>query len=301
MGYSTDIFTPEPSSGTLCAVCHDVLKDASSLSCGHTFCLECITNLSYAASGGIPSCPNCRVVMRDFKPNFAVREIIEVMTVRCPNGDECGWNGQVKDIQNHDNTCLFKIVPCSVKGCGHTCQRRDMEDHLSSTAVMIRHMELKYENKQVEMEARYDKKLEQVEGRYDKKLVEMEGRYDKKLKEMEKRYKKKLAANDNKLQACEDRMKDCEDRIHTYESRMQTYRNRINAVEDKVGIDHPTLPAWAFWEPEMVVAGCGVDEINGIYKQKGELNGSPKYVRTAKYLGKDVEFSLYRRLYLSSR
>ena len=75
---------------------------------------------------------------------------------------------------------------------------------------------------------------------------------------------------------------------------MQTYRNRINAVEEKVGIDHPTLPAWDFWEPEMVVEGCGVDEINGIYKHNGASDGSsPKYVRSARYNGKDVEFFLH--------
>ena len=132
-----------------------------------------------------------------------------------------------------------------------------MEDHLSSTAVMLVHMELKYENK----------------------LVEMEGKYDKKLKEMEKKYKKKLAANDNKLLAFEERMKECEDRMHTYESRMQTYRNRINKVEDKMGIKRPQyspfeggpVPPCAFWKPEMVVEGCGIEQINGNYEQKGEL------------------------------
>ena len=155
-----------------------------------------------------------------------------------------------------------------------------MEDHLSSTAVMLMHMELKYENKQVEMEARYDKKL----------------------KEMEKKYKKKLTANDNKVQECEERMKECEDRMHTYESRMQSHRNRINAVEDKVGIKRPRyspfeggpVPPCAFWKLEMVVEGCGIEQINGIYKHNGVLDGSsPKYVRSAKYLGEDVEFSLH--------
>ena len=36
--FSTDIFASEPAGRFICAICHDVLKDACALNCGHTFC-----------------------------------------------------------------------------------------------------------------------------------------------------------------------------------------------------------------------------------------------------------------------
>ncbi|KAL7554446.1 hypothetical protein ACHAWF_017892 [Thalassiosira exigua] len=45
---------------------------------------------------------------------------------------------------------------------------------------------------------------------------------------------------------------------------------------------------------EMVVEGCGVSEINGIYKRSGHYDDVPKYSRTTRYNGRDEEFSLFR-------
>ena len=106
MGYSTDIFASEPSEGFICAICHDVLKDACSLNCGHTFCEGCID--SCRASSSNPSCPNCRVTVTSSNPNYVVRDVIGELAVRCPDSDdmcnwiaeECYWTGQVKDIDS---------------------------------------------------------------------------------------------------------------------------------------------------------------------------------------------------------
>lgn len=46
--------------------------------------------------------------------------------------------------------------------------------------------------------------------------------------------------------------------------------------------------------PEIIVDGCGVSEINGIFKHSGSYDGVPKYSMHSRYLGKDVEFSLFR-------
>ena len=45
---------------------------------------------------------------------------------------------------------------------------------------------------------------------------------------------------------------------------------------------------------EMIVDGCGVAEINGVYKKKGIVDDCPKYVHTARYRGRDEEFHLFR-------
>ena len=46
MGYSTEIFISEPCQGVLCAICHDVLKDAKAFNCGHTFCANCVDDIN---------------------------------------------------------------------------------------------------------------------------------------------------------------------------------------------------------------------------------------------------------------
>jgi len=45
---------------------------------------------------------------------------------------------------------------------------------------------------------------------------------------------------------------------------------------------------------EMVVDGCGVTEINGIYKRAGKFDGVPKYSRSTRFQGRDEDFSLFR-------
>ena len=45
---------------------------------------------------------------------------------------------------------------------------------------------------------------------------------------------------------------------------------------------------------QMVVDGCGVPEINGIYTQTGIFDGVPMYSRTTKFNGREETFSLYR-------
>merc|ERR1711983_285076 len=44
----------------------------------------------------------------------------------------------------------------------------------------------------------------------------------------------------------------------------------------------------------MLVRGCGVPEINGIYRRAGNFDEVPKYSRTTRYNGRDEEFSLFR-------
>ena len=48
MGYPTDIFTTKLADGCICPICHDIVRDASSMKeCGLTFCDVCIkTSLS---------------------------------------------------------------------------------------------------------------------------------------------------------------------------------------------------------------------------------------------------------------
>lgn len=44
----------------------------------------------------------------------------------------------------------------------------------------------------------------------------------------------------------------------------------------------------------MLVEGCGVKEINGVYTKAGKYDGVSKYTKAVRYNGKDEEFSLFR-------
>ena len=108
MGYSTDIFTTPPPDGCICAVCHDVLKDASSFNCGHTFCSSCVSDVTRWTNS---TCPNCRAIVSSSNPNYAVRDIIGALQVSCPFDDtECGWTGQVNEVAAHGNVCMYKTI-----------------------------------------------------------------------------------------------------------------------------------------------------------------------------------------------
>ena len=45
---------------------------------------------------------------------------------------------------------------------------------------------------------------------------------------------------------------------------------------------------------KIMVEGCGINEINGVYQRQGSNDDVPKYVLKGRYQGKDEEFTLYR-------
>ena len=210
------------------------------------------------------TCPNCRVAIASSNPNYVVREIIDELQVRCPNSTECNWMGRVKDLQGHDNTCMYEVIECDVEGCTHTCLRKDMANHLSDMNVKLQHMELKY-----------DKKLKEMGKTCGRKMIQMET----KLKEMETKYERKMQEYENRLQTMggEDN-----------ESRKKRRGSFATPAAQRDRFD-TAAPLSQF-----VVTGCGIDEINGVYSRDGDYDNVPKYVRDAQYRGRAVVFSLYR-------
>lgn len=45
---------------------------------------------------------------------------------------------------------------------------------------------------------------------------------------------------------------------------------------------------------EVVVEGCGVSEINGVFRRDGSSDNVSKYTRRSHFMGREEEFSLYR-------
>lgn len=120
MGFSDELFETPPSQHLICAVCHDVFRDASMLRCGHTFCHNCIIKTLSRAAAGSCRCPICRVPtygVKDISPNLITRQLISDLPMRCVQGEyrrqRCGWKGTVaqwtahcaKDCPNQDLRC----------------------------------------------------------------------------------------------------------------------------------------------------------------------------------------------------
>ena len=212
MGHPTNLFSPEPASNYICVVCHDVLEDACSVKeCGHTFCHDCIK--TFLETYNVASCPNCRVNVSGYVPNYFARDSVDELQVQCfegacsddqdnnssDNGTKkrkrdddddkrsCNWKGPLKDLNNHkENVCPFKVVTCSVGGCDHTCFRKDMESHISGG--FITHMKLmqrENDTKMKRMEQSMNSKIKHVQSECDKKLIKVQAECDEKIKDLE--------------------------------------------------------------------------------------------------------------------
>ena len=51
---------------------------------------------------------------------------------------------------------------------------------------------------------------------------------------------------------------------------------------------------------EVTVEGCGVAEVNGIYKRDGWIHGAPQYLKEGQWEGEDVKFRIHRHTYYST-
>ena len=200
MGHPTSVFSPEPSQSTICAICADVLQDACSVKeCGHTFCYNCIETSLESSN----TCPNCRIEVSGYTPNYFARDTVDELQVLClrkskdgaPSDDNddgsnkkrkrdndtncCNWKGPLKDLKRHEDTeCGYKTVTCSIVGCEHTCLRKDMESHLSGGAGLITHMTL--------MQKDHDEKMKQMEQKCDTKIAKVQSECEEKIKRLER-------------------------------------------------------------------------------------------------------------------
>ena len=220
-------------------------------------------------------CPTCRVENTDKVPSYIVRELIGSMQVKCANGDEetnkrtrgndgepvtsvpntCSWSGQCIDLKAHDDECQFKMITCSLEGCGHQCHRKDMNNHLSGDGF-LRHMEL--------MRAANDKKMEDM-----KKSITTS--YKKKIDGMQRRIlemKQLISASDKKINSLQEKL-----------SALESTQSNDTEEEDN---------------DVVTVSNCGIVEINGVYKRNGNYNGSPMYSKDGIWDGEAVKFSIYR-------
>jgi hypothetical protein len=99
----------------ICPICQDVFFSPFRLSCGHTFCKECIKNWEKEIKN---KCPICRkkYSKKYSSPDIIVNNIINEYLVFCIY-KECPWKGQLSELNNHINNCCFNpnIMPLNIR------------------------------------------------------------------------------------------------------------------------------------------------------------------------------------------
>lgn len=129
-----------------CQVCKLVLRYATSASCGHIFCKECIEILTQKEN---PVCPECEDSIEHYViPCLPIQKRVDKIKVHCDYGlsyrvkdqtfTASGWGKEgcpeilLLGVYNeHLQTCLHALIQCSyaTDGCQSVIERRNLEEH----------------------------------------------------------------------------------------------------------------------------------------------------------------------------
>ena len=127
----------------------------------------------------------------------------------------------------------------------------------------------------------------------------MEEKYEK----MGLKYERKFAKCNGDIEACKNVCKNICARLASVEARMAppspSSRSSSNEHNNTATI---TTPGGATQiSDEMIVEGCGLHVINGVYKRDGVSDGVPSYTRNATLFGTTAVYRLYRFVSNSTR
>ncbi|XP_078349700.1 TNF receptor-associated factor 3-like isoform X2 [Oculina patagonica] len=116
-----------------CPICKNVFNEPWQTSCGHRFCLNCLESLLRS------SCPKCPVDGENIARNTSFRDKCcerDVLDLQCSCRYEainCGWQGELRHLQVHEDSCQYGDVLC--KACGENLERRLLEDHRTNDCI----------------------------------------------------------------------------------------------------------------------------------------------------------------------
>ena len=90
-----------------CPICQEIFDDPYRITCGHTFCKNCINK--WEKKRKEEECPLCR---EEYIKNFSGKDliaqaIINDSLVNCIY-QGCPWKGKLSELNNHIQTCLFE-------------------------------------------------------------------------------------------------------------------------------------------------------------------------------------------------
>ena len=127
-----------------CPVCLVALREPMMTKCGHLICNDCVRPL---ARRGRVVCPLCREEQNEseiYPNNYDKREIMS-LKIYCDQQEKgCGWKGELRERETHNETCGYVDVLCKHE-CGEMVKKKDMESHMKKTC-MNRKVECRYCN-----------------------------------------------------------------------------------------------------------------------------------------------------------
>lgn len=158
VGFDRSLFSStQPSLHLVCDICFSVMRDATMVSCGHSFCASCLCQFKGANEevGVETKCPavGCGNSLMGGQqaldkiasfPNRSIQGVISDLTVTCfpkSDGPTCDWSGRLGDWTNHcRNDCIhYRKVDCPILSCGQSYKRLHqawhMEDHHLSVVL----------------------------------------------------------------------------------------------------------------------------------------------------------------------
>jgi len=89
-----------------CTICHDIFDDPLRISCGHTFCSNCVSEMEKKTRNQI--CVICKQRYYGIYSgkDLIAQSIINDAIVRCIYKG-CPWKDKLADLYNHIQNCLF--------------------------------------------------------------------------------------------------------------------------------------------------------------------------------------------------
>ncbi|ORY55523.1 hypothetical protein BCR35DRAFT_315997 [Leucosporidium creatinivorum] len=112
-------------------VCQDVFEQATLSGCeeDHGFCADCIGNWVTVRE----TCPTCREEITEdgLQEVRLLDRLVAGMSIEC-SFEECDWEGENSDFDDHVSSCSHSPVPCPnvENGCTLHFSIADLQDHL---------------------------------------------------------------------------------------------------------------------------------------------------------------------------
>ena len=107
--------------------CPLALQEPQLTRCGHQFCFGCLRPIIRDAT---VLCPVCRTETEIFPSNMVKREILS-LKIKCDKQEDgCEWMGELRQRDEHNQTCGYEIVPYACDNdCNEMVMRKDKNHH----------------------------------------------------------------------------------------------------------------------------------------------------------------------------
>ena len=112
-----------------CPVCWNALRSPVQVTpCGHRVCQSCLEPIMRNRN---PKCPMDNLPLNGekvFPDNGCLRQILSLMILCKRNSEGCEWSGPLSEEEDHENECGYVDIECP-NSCGEMIKKREVESH----------------------------------------------------------------------------------------------------------------------------------------------------------------------------